>query len=232
VKKAELLGKIFDYLLANDIRKPVAIPKQTFTITDDTGNSRVFSVKRKDREAHYTLDDIRKVLDAFIKVAVDAVARGDSIFLPQIGTVSAQFRKERKVRIHGTMKFQTIPAHYVPKAKFAKAMRDAARVYEAYLIDNGFEIDPEKAAAALIEKKKPGRPSKKGTRPIAEMIEESKEMEVNPELLAKPEDFFNEEPEDEFDEDEDFGFDDESKEDQDDMEIEVGGVTEVTADES
>lgn len=135
MKKSELVNRMFDYLIQSDIRKPVAIPKQTLTVTDDFGHSKCFTFKKQDRRYHYTARDIQNILNSFIEVACNAVQRGESVYLPKVGAISPQFRKEHKVRIPGTQKFKSIPAHYVPKIKFSQAMKDAARVYEAYLAD-------------------------------------------------------------------------------------------------
>lgn len=224
MNKTEFCGKIYEYLRNNNIRKPVSIPRQTFTITDDEGHSRVFTVKRRDRLVLYTMKDIKDIVDGFIQAMVECIARGDVIQLPRIGSISAQYRAETKVRIPGSHKWQTIPAHYVPKARFAKAMCDAAKIYEAFLIENG-----QMPTEAKGKRPSAGRPKNEERMTVDKILALNAEKERAPfaELLQEPEDYFNEP--DSFDEDEDFGFDDdeddvaETAEDtQEDMELSFG----------
>lgn len=145
--KAELIAKVCDVLREMDARKPVSIPKQQFTITDDSGNSRSFHVKRRDKEVLYTVDDIRQILDAAIDVVLDTVKHGESISIKKLGTLHIHFREARKTRIPGTRQWTDIPAHYVPKLEYSSALREAARIYEAYKIEAGdplFENKPKR----------------------------------------------------------------------------------------
>lgn len=210
MNKAELIKRTFDYMIKNDIRKPVVMPKHSFTITDDEGHSKVFSVKRKDKEMHYTLNDIKNVLTVAVDVMVDAVARGEEVAVPKLGVISAKYRAEHKVRIQGSMKWRTIPGHYLPKINFSKAMKDAARIYEAFLIDIGEDLKPEKPKYSGK-----GRPPKdqRPKRTINELMdaEEARKNAPITELLEDPDDFFD--VPDEFDEDEDFGMDDDCEDD-------------------
>lgn len=212
MNKAELIRRTFEHMLANDIRKPVVIPKQSFTITDDDGHSKVFSVKRKDKDMHYTMDDIRKVLTVAVEMIIDAVSRGEEVSVTRLGVISAKYRAEHKVRIPGSMKWRTIPGHYIPRISFSKAMKDAARVYEAFLVDIGEDIVPETPKYSGR-----GRPTKdqKPKRTINELMdaEEARRNAPIAELLEDPDDFFDEP--DEFDEDEDFGMDDDCEDDRD-----------------
>lgn len=142
--KAELIDAVYTLLKESNIRKPVAVPKQQFTITDDEGNSRMFTVKRKDREALYTMVDVRNIINMMINVIVDSMQHGIPIYLPRIGTLCVQYREASKVRIPGSRQWADIPAHYVPKMNFSEAMRDAARIYEAYISENAPPEAPTK----------------------------------------------------------------------------------------
>ena len=230
--KAEFCSKIYEYLKNNNIRKPVSIPRQTFTITDDEGHSRVFTVKRRDRLILYNMGDIRDIMDAFIQVMIECVARGDVVQLPRIGSISAQFRAETKVRIPGSHKWKTVPAHYIPKARFAKAMFDAAKIYEAFLIENG-----QMPTEAKGKRPTSGRPRNDERMTVDKILAMNAEKERAPlaELLQEPEDYFNEP--DMFDEDEDFGFDEnedcaETAENiQEDMELSFGAPDDEVTDD-
>lgn len=133
MNKVELIDAVCNNLRNENKRKPVSVPKQVFTITDDEGSSRTFTVKRKDRMAIYTLDDVKNVINATIDILIDAVKRGEPVYIPKIGTLSTHFREARKVRIPGSRQWKDIPAHYVPKMDYATCIKDAARVYETYI---------------------------------------------------------------------------------------------------
>lgn len=152
--KAELVTETCEYLKESNIRKPVAVPKQRFTITDDEGHGRTFTVKGKEKNVLYTANDVRNILNALIEITLDTVKHGGYIYIPRIGTLKVCYRKERKVRIPNSRQWKLVPARYVPKIDFVTAIKDAARVYEAYLIEQGVPLCEEKP------KRKRGRPKK------------------------------------------------------------------------
>lgn len=154
MKKPELIGKIYDFLRDSGARKPVAIPRQTYTITDEAGNRRQFSIKRQDTMALYTMEDIKKIFDAILTVIIDSMQHGDNIYLPGIGTLSFNYRKATKCHMPGTKMWIDVPAHYVPRMQWSQAMKEAARLFEAYIKEN---TDIKEAVPI---KRKRGRPPK------------------------------------------------------------------------
>lgn len=152
MKKEEIVSLVCEALKQADIRKPVSIPKQEFTIMDDEGQSRKFSIKRADKEVLYTVGDVKNIVDMFIEILIEAMKNGESVYLPKFGTICPHYREARRSRIPNTRKWCDIPAKYVPKFKFSKAMMDAAREWETRVIENG---DP---LLAPVDKKKRGRP--------------------------------------------------------------------------
>ena len=163
MNKSELVAKTCELLKESDARKPVSIPKQQFTITDDCGNSRVFSVKRKDKEVLYTIDDVKRIIDVAVDLIVDAIKHGEQVSIKKIGTLHIHYRAARKTRIPGTSQWVDIPAHYVPKLEYASALMEAARIYEAYKIEAGDQLLGKK-------KGRPGRP-RKHTEEIDELMD-------------------------------------------------------------
>lgn len=155
MNKAEFLSAIYDILLTSGKRKPVYVPKQQFTITDDEGHSHTFSVRRKDRKSHYTLEDVKNITDALAEYIIDAVKHGEEVYFPQIGTFHAQFRAARKTRIPNSREWVTIPEHYVPKVEFAPQLKRAALIYESFKEEGQDRIDVPK------KKRGRGRPSQK-----------------------------------------------------------------------
>lgn len=151
--KKELVGRMYDLLRASGVKKPVSIPRQKYTITDEEGNSRSFTVKRKDHMTYYTVEDIRQMFNAFIAIMIDAMRHGDPVYIQQIGTFGIVLRRATKVRVPGTNEWKSIPEHYVPRIRWSEPMREAARIYESYLREN---IDVSMPARP---KRKRGRPS-------------------------------------------------------------------------
>lgn len=156
MKKSEFVSGVYNCLKDANARKPITIPKSQFTITDDEGHVRHFSVKRRDKEVLYSPKDVSNILDAMIEFVLDAIKHGEVIYIPKIGTLHVHFREARKVRIPGTNNWKDVPAHYVPKLDPALALRESAKIYEAYKIENGdplFTPPPKRGR---------GRPRKNG----------------------------------------------------------------------
>lgn len=137
MKFSEFVSSVYNHLRESDARKPVTIPKSQFTITDDEGHVRHFSVKRRDKEVLYSPDDVKKILYAIVDIVLDALKHGETISIPRVGTLHIHYREARKVRIPGSRQWKDIPAHYVPKLDPALALRESAKVYEAYKIEDG-----------------------------------------------------------------------------------------------
>lgn len=64
MNRTEFIKNVSDELRANDIRKPISIPKQVFHISDDEGNSKDFTIKKIDKTAIYTKDDVDNIINA------------------------------------------------------------------------------------------------------------------------------------------------------------------------
>ncbi len=176
--KSELISKTCEVLRESGKRKIVHVPKQQFTITDDEGHSRMFSVKRQDRTTLYTIDDVRNVMNVMIDLVMDTVKHGDYVYIPGIGTLKIHYREARKVRIPGTRQWKDVPAHYVPKLDCAWALKEAARIYESFVLEKGDPLKAEKP------KRGRGRPRKNPIEPIEEdMREEEFEEEELPEMF-------------------------------------------------
>ena len=79
-------------------------------------------------KAGVTKKDAENVVDAMTAVIADALAAGDKVALPGIGTFETVDVAERTGTIRmGTRKGETYvtPAHRAPKLKIAKALKDA-----------------------------------------------------------------------------------------------------------
>lgn len=142
--KVDLVSEICSLLRDAKARKPVPLPPQRYTITDDEGHKTSFSVKRKEKKALYTTRDISLIIDAMIDVLIDCIKRGEPVKIQRLGTFTTHFREARKTRIPGTRQWTDIPAHYTAKIDFARAMKEAALVYESYIKEEHPEKEPPK----------------------------------------------------------------------------------------
>lgn len=135
MKKKEFIKTVCDLLRSNNIKKPISIPKHVFHISDDEGNTRDFTVKKRDKTAIYTIDDITNIVDACINVVYDCVKRGEPVSFFGFGTIKVLYRKPRKTKQVGTNEDIVIEGRYVPKFDFGNNLRMCARVYGMSLND-------------------------------------------------------------------------------------------------
>lgn len=133
MNKKDLAREAAALLRDRGSRKSVSVPKQIFYISDDDGNTRQFSVKKKDRNVVYTIDDVESILDALIDVTMDALRTGDNVSIRGFGSLALQHRKARSTVHPDTGEPIIIQARYVPKFSFGADLRTCARVYEAHL---------------------------------------------------------------------------------------------------
>ena len=131
MNRSELVRRVTTLMRENDMRKPVASQRQVFHITDDDGNHKDFVIKKKSRDAIYTVKDVDAVLQACQYVIEDALRHGEDVSVYGFGTLRLNYRKERKTKRPGTDEWVTVPARYIPKFDFGNILRTCAKVYEA-----------------------------------------------------------------------------------------------------
>lgn len=141
MNKKELVNKVVDVLRENDARKYVPVQKTVFHISDDSGNSQDFIVKKSDRGLLFTSNDVDSIIDACLAVMEDALKHGEDISIRGFGTLGLNYRAARQTKHPDTGEPVTIDARYVPKFSYGNALRMAAKVYEMSLTDkNGCEV--------------------------------------------------------------------------------------------
>lgn len=143
MNQKELARRVTAVMRERDIRKPISIPKQVFHISDDDGNTKSFSVKKRDKSVIYTVDDVDAVVDACIEVMKDALKRGDNISVRGFGTLGLKLRKARHTKRIGTNERIDIDAHYIPKFSFGADLKMCAKLYELSLTDKDTDADNE-----------------------------------------------------------------------------------------
>jgi len=142
MNRRDFVKKVTDVLRKNDIKKPVSIPKQVFTISDNEGNTRDFSVKKTNKKVIYTLEDVSAIVDACLEVAMDSLKRGEEVNIHGFGALGLKYREERWTKSVRTGEKVIIEGHYVPKFSFGKTLRMCAKIYELSLKDRLEEPEP------------------------------------------------------------------------------------------
>ena len=135
MNKRELICKVAEVMRDNGVKKTIKIPKQTFTISDNEGNSKEFVVKKTDKLVNLNIEDVGNVIDACIAVIEDALKRGESVSVYGFGNLGLHYRKPRKTKRIDTGEDVDVPGRFVPKFSYGNELRLAANIYESSLND-------------------------------------------------------------------------------------------------
>lgn len=142
MNKKDFIKCVSELLRANDIKKPVSIPKQVFHISDNEGNSKDFTIRKTDKSVLYTKDDVAAIVDACLYVIQESLKRGEPISFHGFGTLGLNYRKPRATKCVGTEEDVVIEGRYVPKFSFGNDLRMCAKIYELSLNDKLNEPEP------------------------------------------------------------------------------------------
>lgn len=142
MNKRDFVRCVCDTLRESGKRKPISIPKQVFHISDDDGNSKDFVVKKIDKSAIYTIDDVAAVVDACVYVIQDALKHGEPVTFHGLGSIGLHYRKPRKTKRIGSDDEVIIQGRYVPKLTFGNTLKMCAKIYELSLDDEMPIPDP------------------------------------------------------------------------------------------
>ena len=150
MNKRELVSAVTEVLKQNGVKKTIKMPKQRFTISDNEGNSREFTVKKSDKLVYLNMDDVTNVIDACIAVIENSLKKGESVTVHGFGSLGLHYRKARSTKRIDNGEEVAVPARYVPKFNYGNDLRLAAKIYESSLedvfvdeIDNYFEEEDD-----------------------------------------------------------------------------------------
>lgn len=133
--KRTLIDNITEKLKAADLRKPVAAQKSVITISDDSGNSKKFIVRRPSTGLLYSRKDVDRVLRACFEVVTEALAKGDNISITNFGILSNHYRAARSAKHPVTGQPVIIKERYIPKFSPGSDLRRASMIYEQSFVD-------------------------------------------------------------------------------------------------
>lgn len=132
----ELARRVAAELRANDVRKPVRLPRRTFHISDDDGNHKDFIMQGSGTGVLYTIEDVVNMINACVVVVQEALAVGDSITIRELGTLGLKFHRMHAGKVFNTDIERPEMGLYIPKFAAAKKLRDAGKIYQASLRDD------------------------------------------------------------------------------------------------
>lgn len=135
MNRSSFTKRVTDILRENNVKKPISVKKQVFHISDDEGNSKDFVIKKTDKHAIYTINDVDAIIEACLTAIKECLKQGDYIAFRGIGSLGLKYRKERSTKLMGTDIPVVIAGHYVPKFTFGDDLRLCAKLYELSLKD-------------------------------------------------------------------------------------------------
>lgn len=139
MKKGELISQIAASLRDAEYRKSVKVPRHTFHISDDDGNTKDFVVQESDKQVMLTVDDVKQVVDTCFNIIVESLRRGEPVSVVGFGTFGLKFRAPRRVPSFSNDGFIDIEGHYIPTFRYGERMRAAGRIYEESLKDKTYD---------------------------------------------------------------------------------------------
>jgi DNA-binding protein HU-beta len=137
MNRRDLVAYTRQALYEENAKQLVALPKRTFTITDNDGNSCVFEVNQSRKEISYGSNDINKILSALLTSVERALGRGEKVHIQGFGTFAPRRRAARRAKNPQTGEDIVIPAHHSPKFFPGKDLQAAVRAWGASQKDGG-----------------------------------------------------------------------------------------------
>lgn len=139
MNKKELVRNVASKMREKNIRKTMSAQKKILHISDDEGNTSDFVIKKSEKGALFTCDDIEAIIDSCIDVIEDALKSGDIISVRGFGTLALHFRKARSTKHPDTKEDIEISERYVPKFTSGKDLKICAKIFESSLNDGSYD---------------------------------------------------------------------------------------------
>lgn len=124
------------------LKKHVTLPKTALYVSDDSGDTRTFYVRKASKDVPFTIEDIEKVFSAVLRVMYDAIQSGEKVQIKDFGSFEAKYRAPRSTRHPCTGEMVVVPGRYVVKFTPGNRMKISARLYEKKLDDIPEEQEP------------------------------------------------------------------------------------------
>lgn len=115
------------------MRKPVSALRSVLHISDDTGQSHDFIIRKPATALLYCKKDITKIVDACLDVIVDAMQRGEDIAFYSFGKIGIHYRAARDTIHPRTKQPVHIDERYTVKFFPGGELKRAAKLYSLNL---------------------------------------------------------------------------------------------------
>lgn len=136
MNRKELVTKAVDRLRMFGATKKIQAQKHVFHISDDYGNTRDFTVKRKEKNIQFTAEDVEIILEALLGETLEALKHGECVSIHGFGSVGVKYHKPKKTKMVGSDDWIDIDGGYKPNFSAGKDLRIAAKLYELSEIDD------------------------------------------------------------------------------------------------
>lgn len=80
-------------------------------------------IEQVSKKAKVSSSDTRRVMDGTINLIIDALSKGETIYLRGLFTLSPVVRASKPARVISRKESIVVPAHYEPHAKFSQKLR-------------------------------------------------------------------------------------------------------------
>lgn len=127
--KKQFIDNVVDLLASRNIRKPVSALRSVLHISDDTGQSHDFIIKKPATALLYSRKDITKIVDACMDVISDAMQRGEEISVYSFGKLKVHYRAPRNCKHPVTHEPINIDESYTVKFTPGGELRRSAKLY-------------------------------------------------------------------------------------------------------
>lgn len=128
VTKKELILRVSQIIRSAGYRKTVKIPKHSFTISDNCGNTNRFDVTGRVKKVTIDEADVAAVIEACIELIYETLAKGDAIKLNGLGILGVKTRAAGKVRRLDTNEIVDVPERRLPYFAASDKLKAIARV--------------------------------------------------------------------------------------------------------
>lgn len=128
VTKKELIARVSQIVRNAGYRKTVKIPKHSFTISDNCGNTNRFDVTGRVKRVTIDEADVAAVVEACIELIYETLAKGDAIKLNGLGILGVKTRAAGKVCRLDTNEVVDVPERRIPYFTASNKLKAIARV--------------------------------------------------------------------------------------------------------
>lgn len=128
VTKKELVVRVAQIIRNAGYRKTVKIPKHSFTISDNQGNTNRFDVTGRVKKVPIDEADVAAVIEACMECVWETLARGDAVKLNGLGILGVKTRAASRARRFDTGEVVDVPERRLPYFTASNKLKAIAKV--------------------------------------------------------------------------------------------------------